>query len=41
VSVVVVRPTVLHGPETRRWILTGTLATQSVKAGSSFEITLP
>jgi hypothetical protein len=41
VELVVVVRTVLHRPETRRWTLTGTLATQSVKAGSSVELTLP
>jgi len=39
VSVVVVFPTVLHRPETRRWILTGKLAAQSVNPSPT--LTLP
>src|SRR6266508_6222103 len=39
VSVVVVLPTVFHCPETRRWILTGTLAAQAVNP--SLTLTTP
>ena len=41
VSVVVVFPTVFQPPLVLRWILTGTAAAQSVKAGSSVELTTP
>ena len=41
VSVVVVLPTFFQPPLVLRWILTGTLATQAVKAGSSVELTTP
>src|SRR6266511_1225770 len=38
VSVVVVLPTVFHCPETRRWILTGTLAAQAVNPSPTLTI---
>jgi len=41
VSVVVVFPTVFQPLLVLRWILTGTAATQSVKAGSSVDLTAP